>query len=145
MRVLSWAWHAPPHSLWGRWLCTVEDLSSYPSLSKHRDVRLMALLLEAVPGSGWRPDGQQFVQVLKAISESFYPDSNASIRWEGPRYPGFAVNHSGVQADESLPTWTDSCVWSHRNQQDSVQGPTPMQPCHNTVTEEESMKRQWQG
>lgn len=62
----------------------------------------MALLIEAVPGSGWRPDGQQFVQVLKAISESFYPDSNASIRWEGPRYPGFAVNHSGVQADESL-------------------------------------------
>lgn len=62
----------------------------------------MALLLEAVPGSSWRPDGQQFVQIVKTVSKSFSPESDAGVRWEGLRYPDFAVNHSGVQADKSL-------------------------------------------
>ena len=46
--------------------------------------------------------------------------------------PGFAVNHNGVQADKSLEDAhadRQLCFLSHRNQQDPVQGPAPMQPC----------------
>lgn len=89
------------------------------------------------------------MQILKTISKSFYTDSDAGLRWEGLKYPGFAVIHSGVQADEILEdAHVDRQLCSsesRRNQHDSVEGLSSTQSYNNTVSEESFMKRQWQG